>query len=1807
MKFYIDVDSSNSSHTTYETLTNAEKKMRKPLNASKADMLQAWYTDPKDTPGKWTVNIPGINEDNLVDGLTIRIRLSTSYYNNGQGYNTLNVNGLGPKLVYYRYNSFLTSHVPQWAEILLTYRATRTVVSAIDGSSNTINGCRPSAYTPTAGHYNGTNLGTDGWVLDAAYSDGNNYERLNNTYERRYVNATYDLQEYTLCMLDKDGRLHSIVTTGGNGTAKTADTTPFRPDRIIYYSRNGDWTKNTAMDSNVLYEDIPITTVAYSINSALDTYSDLYLVGSINADGYFVLDGSSTTSYYKTVDTKVAAVPANTFVKGKYYLYVGASTTATNYMQLLPSHQLFFCNDTNGQKLTAVAPLAAALINPKVNKYVATQTAGTEIGKITLDSVESTLYYGKPEAFVWTNNNSGQLILNLSMTDSSSIASPVVPAADATHNGVLTHTAQTIAGVKTFNDIVKLKASQYTDAAGTGSLDLQNSDIYGVNSIKFADACDTAAEGLQWYRDTTHVDSLWDKTGVLYYTPNRAWGGTATNYTILHTGNLDPTWVSWTAGTTNGPTGKATFGGATTTATTLNIGAIPVATKTASGVVSTTTQTVAGNKYTTGPHMGLVSGGETDKFFDFAYGADPTAETAPGASWRIGALNSGSSDTNYFVIQTGGSSTSATEWKNAFRIGMNTLDIAVGGNLYSLATTNTKTLGTSTARWKAVYIGTADSYGSAYVPIYWNGGVPTACSSPSALINLASDNADTLFKASPQPGVTGTLPVKHGGTGVASWTTNALVMTGANATDALTTRAITNNTSNTAVANNTNIPTMNTIYYGLALINNAAQYRGVSIYAPTSAGTANYLLTSSGGTAAPVWVSRANVEVGSATQAGSATKFTTKRYIGIGGHATSTFTFNDANVTTNPNAAGQTIRLYDGTTSEGWKWYQIGALGGWDKEISTAKSLRLDPYFKEGTNGCTYYNNNGANGNLTLTRIPAIDGTPTNSGYILEITVTGACNPNWGGFHQTFTSRANAHFIHKFIAKIPVGYTIGLHNNQLGDSPKIRWLTNNVGTGEWETYVCEWVCGATGSFSSGGYFALSGSPTPTADAPLKWYVAACWTFDLGAVQYPVYAESWTAGGSNSATPVYLENGILKKCGFSFGASINASGNANRLAWYSTVNTISSGDNLYSDGSVLAVNKNNITSGYQFEVAGKAILGSTTAANGTNTHIVNGHIVINAAKDINNSYSEGIRMNLGSNGWSTIAMGGADGTTTGTGNGIWLVGVNNKNFYISHNGSNSATTRIQGQSTGFRVYPKLAVNADINSNYVAYFNGATAANGKLYGLNTDATTTVGTGSCIISGGLSAAKSSAIGGTLVVNGTTAITSGFTFELKSGSARIATALVVNRTSNTTFKLIAGADNTQTEYTPTLNVNGKSLLNGTVAIPANQRAIEFRPDYATYNSYVYYGTAGNEALNFVNKQAVTSFIFWTGNRVERSDNWYLSDTRNADDTAWVARTDNPALQIKQNSVYINKLLPSGTNAAYTLYVNGKTNITGVTTLTDNTNATNVGTGALQVSGGVSVAKDIVAIGKVVLGYATQSTAPSGSGIKVHDTRSVNHLPNTFGDQTVQFYFNEGLTDSGRDSRWSAIMHIKGWTGDYAAHELSFNAHADVVNRNLYHRTGSQNTWQPWRMILDTGNIDDAASPFALTTWTCDGGSATGHKPQIILTKEWVDTGIQGADLPVNGSYIVQVYVNSGGTSGGPLQYQEYYTGVMSWFRDDTNSTDPDEIWLHKAGHASNANNIYLRTIRTSTNSGGLKLQISADLDCTAATTIVFKFRKMI
>ena len=106
------------------------------------------------------------------------------------------------------------------------------------------------------------------------------------------------------------------------------------------------------------------------------------------------------------------------------------------------------------------------------------------------------------------------------------------------------------------------------------------------------------------------------------------------------------------------------------------------------------------------------------------------------------------------------------------------------------------------------------------------------------------------------------LTVANGGTGATSFTANSVIMSNTTTTGALTTRAVTNNTTATAaVNNNTNIITQNTLYYATASINNARQTSSVSVYAPASAGTANQILASAGGTSAPTWKDPSNLGI----------------------------------------------------------------------------------------------------------------------------------------------------------------------------------------------------------------------------------------------------------------------------------------------------------------------------------------------------------------------------------------------------------------------------------------------------------------------------------------------------------------------------------------------------------------------------------------------------------------------------------------------------------------------------------------------------------------------------------------------------------------------------------------------------------------------------------------------------------------------------------------------------------------------------------------------------------------------------------
>lgn len=161
--------------------------------------------------------------------------------------------------------------------------------------------------------------------------------------------------------------------------------------------------------------------------------------------------------------------------------------------------------------------------------------------------------------------------------------------------------------------------------------------------------------------------------------------------------------------------------------------------------------------------------------------------------------------------------------------------------------------------------------------------------------------------------------------------------------------------------------------------------------------------------------------------------------------------------------------------------------------MSKGKMLNRDPEFRNnGTNGIGSYNNGGG-GSVTVERVADIN-LPNQSGYKLKITSQGNVSPGLGGFTFTTASRANAVFIVRFIAWIPVGYNVEWASNATGNGSTAKWLTNNVGTGDWEEYAYYVKCGVGGTFSSTNYFYLvSGS------SPVTWYLAFATVYDAGSI------------------------------------------------------------------------------------------------------------------------------------------------------------------------------------------------------------------------------------------------------------------------------------------------------------------------------------------------------------------------------------------------------------------------------------------------------------------------------------------------------------------------------------------------------------------------------------------------------------------------------------------------------------------------------------------------------------------------------------
>lgn len=126
-------------------------------------------------------------------------------------------------------------------------------------------------------------------------------------------------------------------------------------------------------------------------------------------------------------------------------------------------------------------------------------------------------------------------------------------------------------------------------------------------------------------------------------------------------------------------------------------------------------------------------------------------------------------------------------------------------------------------------------------------------------------------------------------------------------------------------------------------------------------------------------------------------------------------------------------------------------------------------------------------------------------------------------------------------------------------------------------------------------------------------------------------------------------------------------------------------------------------------------------------------------------------------------------------------------------------------------------------------------------------------------------------------------------------------------------------------LKLNGGNMRGTIRTVQDTKPAINFRAANTNYGVTLNYDSSGNEALALNIKNSVTSFLVNT----------------NVDGESWTSNgkwsSTTPALQIKNNCVYINELIPNNVKPSYKLNVNGETNIKGDCTITNTLTVSNV------------------------------------------------------------------------------------------------------------------------------------------------------------------------------------------------------------------------------------------------------------------------------
>lgn len=217
---------------------------------------------------------------------------------------TLNINGLGAKIIYRYSNSKLTTHFSTNAIIPLVY----TTIN--DG------GC---------------------WVFASDTYDST--EDYNLRWQNTLI-AGAAINGHKIVMQGVNGRFYPLTIEAGTGTTKTVATNQFLlGGTILYYNSGTVMAAGVAGGGYYFYESLYTSNLHYTANSVSGrtAYLPIYLKGTVDTSGAFILDNTTYTSWL----TQTLPTAEDGFV----YILIGYMNDTANTWRLVVDHPIFHYKD----------------------------------------------------------------------------------------------------------------------------------------------------------------------------------------------------------------------------------------------------------------------------------------------------------------------------------------------------------------------------------------------------------------------------------------------------------------------------------------------------------------------------------------------------------------------------------------------------------------------------------------------------------------------------------------------------------------------------------------------------------------------------------------------------------------------------------------------------------------------------------------------------------------------------------------------------------------------------------------------------------------------------------------------------------------------------------------------------------------------------------------------------------------------------------------------------------------------------------------------------------------------------------------------------------------------------------------------------------------------------------------------------------------------------------------------------------------------------------------------------------------------